>query len=184
MVAAKPATLAVADGEAPLRAALYLGVHGAAGRKRPFHSRSATAGDGVLQGEGMGRRHRVCRCGPVQHRRQPAAASTPSRHCHGRRRPPFDAVVVHSFSRFAREHFALEYHVRRLRKHNVRLVSITQDLGDDPMNVTVRQVFALFGEYQSKENAKHVLRATDDSRFMQILRTNGLDCRRIPSIAV
>lgn len=52
------------------------------------------------------------------------------------------------------------------------------------MNVTVRQVFALFGEYQSKENAKHVLRATDDSRFMQILRTNGLDCRRIPSIAV
>ena len=29
---------------------------------------------------------------------------------------PFDVVVVHSFSRFARDHFALEYHVRRLRK--------------------------------------------------------------------
>lgn len=76
---------------------------------------------------------------------------------------PFDVVVVHSFSRFARDHFALEYHVRRLRKHGIRLVSITQDLGDDPMSVMVRQVFALFDEYQSKENAKHVLRAMQEN---------------------
>lgn len=76
---------------------------------------------------------------------------------------PFDVVVVHSFSRFARDHFALEYHVRRLRKAGVKLVSITQDLGDDPMSVMVRQVFALFDEYQSKENAKHVLRAMQEN---------------------
>ena len=76
---------------------------------------------------------------------------------------PFDVVVVHSFSRFARDHFALEYHVRRLRKAGVRLVSMTQDLGDDPMSVMVRQVFALFDEYQSKENAKHVLRAMQEN---------------------
>ncbi len=76
---------------------------------------------------------------------------------------PFDVVIVHSFSRFARDHFALEYHVRRLRKHGIRLVSITQDLGDDPMSVMVRQVFALFDEYQSKENAKHVLRAMQEN---------------------
>jgi site-specific DNA recombinase len=75
----------------------------------------------------------------------------------------FDVVVVHSFSRFARDHFALEHSVRRLRKHGVRLVSITQDLGDDPMSVMVRQVFALFDEYQSKENAKHVLRAMKEN---------------------
>ena len=72
---------------------------------------------------------------------------------------PFDVVLVHSFSRFARDHFALEMDVRRLRKAGVRLVSITQDLGEDPMSVMVRQVFALFDEYQSKENAKHTLRA-------------------------
>ena len=76
---------------------------------------------------------------------------------------PFDVVVVHSFSRFARDHFALEYHVRRLRKAGVRLVSITQDLGDDPMSVMVRQVFALFDEYQSKENPKHTLRAMQEN---------------------
>ena len=77
--------------------------------------------------------------------------------------PPFEVVVVHSFSRFARDHFALEYHVRRLRKAGVRLVSITQDLGEDPMSVMVRQVFALFDEYQSKENAKHTLRAMQEN---------------------
>jgi site-specific DNA recombinase len=37
---------------------------------------------------------------------------------------PFEVVVVHSFSRFARDHFALEYHVRRLRKAGVRLVAL------------------------------------------------------------
>ena len=76
---------------------------------------------------------------------------------------PFDVVLVHSFSRFARDHFALEMHVRRLRKAGVRLVSITQDLGEDPMGVMVRQVFALFDEYQSKENAKHTLRAMQEN---------------------
>ena len=77
--------------------------------------------------------------------------------------PPFNVIVVHSFSRFARDHFALEFQVRRLRRHGVRLVSITQDLGDDPMSVMVRQVFALFDEYQSKENAKHTLRAMQEN---------------------
>ncbi len=76
---------------------------------------------------------------------------------------PFDVVIVHSFSRFARDHFALEYHVRQLRKAGIRLVSMTQDLGDDPMSVMVRQVFALFDEYQSKENAKHTLRAMQEN---------------------
>ncbi|CAM5463389.1 hypothetical protein AFEL58S_03012 [Afipia felis] len=54
--------------------------------------------------------------------------------------------------RFARDHFAdeyEEYHVRLLRKASVRLVSMTQDLGDDPPSLLVRQVFALFAEYQS-----------------------------------
>lgn len=76
---------------------------------------------------------------------------------------PFNVIVVHSFSRFARDHFALEMAVRRLRKVGIKLVSITQDLGDDPMSVMVRQVFALFDEYQSKENAKHTLRAMQEN---------------------
>jgi site-specific DNA recombinase len=76
---------------------------------------------------------------------------------------PFDVVIVHSFSRFFRDHFELEFYVRKLAKNGVKLVSITQEMGDDPMHVMMRQIMALFDEYQSKENAKHVLRAMKEN---------------------
>lgn len=75
----------------------------------------------------------------------------------------FDLIVVHSFSRFFRDQFQLEFYVRRLAKNGVRLVSITQELGDDPMSNMIRQIMALFDEYQSKENAKHTLRAMKEN---------------------
>jgi site-specific DNA recombinase len=79
--------------------------------------------------------------------------------------PTFDVILVHSFSRFFRDQYQLEFYVRRLAKNGVRLVSITQGLGDDPMSNMIRQIMALFDEYQSKENAKHTLRAMkEDAR--------------------
>jgi DNA invertase Pin-like site-specific DNA recombinase len=75
----------------------------------------------------------------------------------------FDVVIVHSFSRFFRDHFELEFYVRKLAKNGVKLVSMTQELGDDPMHVMMRQIMALFDEYQSKENAKHTLRALKEN---------------------
>ena len=41
---------------------------------------------------------------------------------------PIDVIVVHSFSRFFRDAFGMEMYVGKLAKHNVRLVSITQEL--------------------------------------------------------
>jgi site-specific DNA recombinase len=76
---------------------------------------------------------------------------------------PFDVVVVHSFSRFFRDHFEFEFYVRKLAKNGVKLVSITQEMGDDPMHVMMRQIMAMFDEYQSKETAKHVLRAMKEN---------------------
>ena len=55
---------------------------------------------------------------------------------------PFDIVVVHSFSRFFRDYFELEFYVRKLARNGVRLVSITQEMGDNPMHVMVRQIMA------------------------------------------
>jgi site-specific DNA recombinase len=77
--------------------------------------------------------------------------------------PAFEVIVVHSFSRFFRDQFQLEFYVRRLAKNGVRLVSITQELGDDPMSNMIRQIMALFDEYQSKENGKHTLRAMKEN---------------------
>lgn len=76
-----------------------------------------------------------------------------------------DLIVVHSYSRFFRDSFGLEFYVRKLAKHGVKLVSITQEFSDDadPAQSMMRKVVALFDEYQSKENAKHVLRAMKEN---------------------
>jgi DNA invertase Pin-like site-specific DNA recombinase len=63
----------------------------------------------------------------------------------------------------ATNQFQLEFYVRRVAKAGVRLVSSTQELGDDPMSNMIRQIMALFDEYQSKENAKHTLRAMKEN---------------------
>jgi site-specific DNA recombinase len=46
--------------------------------------------------------------------------------------------VVHSFSRFFRNQFQLEFYGRRMAKNGMRLVSIMQELGDDPVSNVVR----------------------------------------------
>ena len=76
---------------------------------------------------------------------------------------PFDVVVVHSFSRFFRDAFDMEFYVRKLAKNGVKLLSITQEIGDDPVHQMMRQIMALFDEYQSKENAKHVMCALKEN---------------------
>ncbi|MEQ8442527.1 MAG: recombinase family protein [Alphaproteobacteria bacterium] len=75
----------------------------------------------------------------------------------------FDYIVVHSFSRFFRDMYQFEFYVRKLEKRGVSLVSITQQTGDDPAGNMVRQIFSVFDEYQSRENAKHVVRAMKEN---------------------
>ena len=70
--------------------------------------------------------------------------------------PAFDIIVVHSFIYLFRDQFQLEFYIRRLAKNRVRLVSITQELGDDPMSTTIRQIMALFDQYQSGERQAHI----------------------------
>jgi site-specific DNA recombinase len=77
----------------------------------------------------------------------------------------FDVIVVHSYSRFFREAFEQEFYLRKLAKHNVKVISITQPVGDEsePVQAMMRKVIALFDEYQSRENAKHVIRSMKEN---------------------
>ena len=77
----------------------------------------------------------------------------------------FDLIVVHSYSRFFREAFEQEFYLRKLAKHGVKVVSMTQPVGDEsePVHAMMRKVIALFDEYQSKENAKHVIRSMKEN---------------------
>lgn len=72
---------------------------------------------------------------------------------------PFDYVVVHSLSRFYRDTLHSELYIRQLRKADVELISITQDVGQDGSGELIRKVFNVFDEHSSRETAKHVHRA-------------------------
>ena len=76
---------------------------------------------------------------------------------------PFDIILVHSMSRFFREQFLSEMYIRKLRKADVTLVSMTQEFQDDTTGNLIRQILGSFDEYQSRENAKHTLRAMQES---------------------
>jgi site-specific DNA recombinase len=95
--------------------------------------------------------------------RRPVFQQMIERACDGEH--AFDVIVVHSYSRFFREAFEQEFYLRKLSKHDVKLVSITQPVGDedDPVQGMMRKVIALFDEYQSKENAKHVIRSMKEN---------------------
>lgn len=75
------------------------------------------------------------------------------------RPPPFDAIVVHSLSRFARDLVTLELAARRLSRLGVRLVSMTQETPDDANGELMRRIIAAIDEHHSRENANHTLRA-------------------------
>ncbi len=72
---------------------------------------------------------------------------------------PYEAIIVHSQSRFFRDHIEFGLHERRLKKAGVRLIAITQDMGDDPVGRLTRSVISLYDQFASEENAKHTLRA-------------------------
>ncbi len=73
--------------------------------------------------------------------------------------PPFDTILVHSLSRFFRDGISFGLYERKLQKHGVKVVSITQQTSDDSSGQMVRRMISMFDEYQSAENAKHTGRA-------------------------
>lgn len=76
---------------------------------------------------------------------------------------PFDAILVHSRSRFFRDLFQFLQYERILKKAGVRIISITQETSDDAAGEMASKLFSLFDEYQSKENAKHTQRAMQEN---------------------
>jgi DNA invertase Pin-like site-specific DNA recombinase len=77
--------------------------------------------------------------------------------------PPFDAIIVHSLSRFFRDMIEFGLYERQLKKHGIVVLSMTQQTSDDPAGEMARRIFSLFDEYQSKENGKHTLRAMKEN---------------------
>jgi site-specific DNA recombinase len=76
---------------------------------------------------------------------------------------PYEAIIVHSRSRFFRDLFEFLSYERTLKHAGCKIVSITQQTSDDPAGEMASKIFSLFDEYQSKENGKHTLRAMKEN---------------------
>ncbi|WP_374943150.1 recombinase family protein [Sphingomonas sp.] len=63
-------------------------------------------------------------------------------------------IGVYSFSRLFRDHYLLEHYRRKLKRAGVRIVAITQEVGQDAEGDLVRSVLSNFDEYQSRQTAK------------------------------
>ncbi len=72
---------------------------------------------------------------------------------------PFDAIIIHSLSRFFRDGIEFGVYERKLAKNKVKVISITQPTSDDAGGEMMRRIINLFDEHQSKENSKHTSRA-------------------------
>ena len=71
---------------------------------------------------------------------------------------PFDLILVHSQSRFFRETAGYVISKRRLQKHGVSLLSMTQDFGEGAAAEFAETIVAAADSYNSAETAKHVTR--------------------------
>lgn len=76
---------------------------------------------------------------------------------------PYQAIIVHSLSRFFRDLVLGAMYQKKLLKAGAQLISITQQTQNDPSGDMQRHIFMLFDEYQSKEIAKHVLRGMQEN---------------------
>ena len=73
--------------------------------------------------------------------------------------PPYDVILVHAQSRFARNLTDLLVIERQLERRGVKLISITQDFGDSDTALMMRVVTGMMDEHHSRETSKHVRRA-------------------------
>jgi site-specific DNA recombinase len=76
---------------------------------------------------------------------------------------PFDIILVHSFSRFARDNLAYAMAKRDLNRAGVNIQSITQPLNDDPTGQLVENILVSFDAYASKEISKHTARGMKEN---------------------
>ena len=77
--------------------------------------------------------------------------------------PMFDAIIIHSLSRFFRDGIEFGVYERKLAKNKVKVISITQPTSDDASGEMMRRIINLFDEHQSRENAKHTSRAMKEN---------------------
>ena len=84
----------------------------------------------------------------------------------------FELVVVYKLDRFARSRYDSATYKARLKKHNVRVVSATENISDSPEGIILESVLEGMAEFYSRELAQKVTRGMYD-RALKAQSTGG-----------
>jgi site-specific DNA recombinase len=69
-----------------------------------------------------------------------------------------DAVIVHKLDRFSRDRFDSFFYKRELKKHNMTLISVLENIDGSPESIIMESVLIGMAEYYSKNLAREVMK--------------------------
>ena len=75
----------------------------------------------------------------------------------------FDAIVVHTFSRFYRDEAEGEIYIRKLRANGVVLLSATEEVGTGIAGDATRRFMSLIAEIENQQRAKRVRETMEEN---------------------
>ncbi len=75
----------------------------------------------------------------------------------------FDIVVVHKLDRFSRNRYDSAYYKRELKKNDVTLISVLENLDDSPESIILESVLEGMSEYYSKNLGREVMKGMKES---------------------
>ena len=84
----------------------------------------------------------------------------------------FDLVIVHKLDRFSRNRYDSAIYKRELRKNNVRVCSVLENLDDSPESVLLESVIEGVSEYYSRNLAREVMKGMRETAY-QCKHTGG-----------
>ncbi len=67
-------------------------------------------------------------------------------------------VIVYAFDRFARDRYDSAVHKHTLKENGVKVISVTEQVSDDPTGALMESIFEGFAEYYSQELKRKILR--------------------------
>lgn len=80
----------------------------------------------------------------------------------------FDVVLIHKLDRFARNRYDSAYYKHQLKKNDVRLISVIENIDDSPEGIMMAAVLEGMAEYYSQNLAREVRKGMQENALKGI----------------
>jgi site-specific DNA recombinase len=79
----------------------------------------------------------------------------------------FDSVIVHKLDRFSRDRYDTAFYKRELRKNNVTLYSVLENIDGSPESIILESILTGMAEYYSKNLAREVMKGLKETAYQR-----------------